>query len=192
MNTEEIMDVKDWAQQTFSPCQLGDRRRSQRAVQAATHRAANPSASLPAQQGNGGEVIALYRLLAQPDVTFEALMQPHWQQTREQISAQPVVLLVQDGTERDLTSHHKMTGLGPVGTGGGYGLVLQTVLAIVAESREVLGCASQEVFVRQPIPAGETRSKRRQRAERATDVWMRLVSRSPWTGCGVTGRLAPS
>ncbi|HLZ62707.1 MAG TPA: IS4 family transposase, partial [Ktedonosporobacter sp.] len=67
--------------------------------------------------------------------------------------------------------------LGPVGNGGGHGLLLQTVLAVVPESREVLGCASQEVFVRQPIPAGETRSKRRQRTERETDVWMRLVSR---------------
>lgn len=31
--------------------------------------------------------------------------------------------------------------------------------------------------MRQPIPVGETRSKRRQRAERETDVWMRLVTR---------------
>jgi Transposase DDE domain len=43
-------------------------------------------------------------------------------------------------------------------------------------SREVLGCAMQEPFVRIPIPPGETRSQRRQRAERETDVWMRLVA----------------
>ena len=35
----------------------------------------------------------------------------------------------------------------------------------------------QEPFVRSPAPAGETRSKRRQRTERETDVWMRLVRR---------------
>jgi len=55
--------------------------------------------------------------------------------------------------------------------------LLQTVLAVLPHSREVLGCAMQEAFVRLPIPTGETRSKRRQRAERETDGWMRLVNR---------------
>src|SRR5262249_53072231 len=91
------------------------------------------------------------------DVTFEALMQPHWQQTRQQIERQPVVRLLQDGTELDLSSHHKMTGLGPKGLGTTRGLLLQTVLAVLPESRQVLGCATQELFVRQPIPTGETR-----------------------------------
>src|SRR2546430_9998249 len=99
MNTEEILDAHLWAQQTFGTCQLGDRRRSHRAVQAAVHMAINPSASLPAQQGGWGEVIAVYRLIDQSDVTFEALMQPHWQQTRQQVGIQPVVLPVQAGTE---------------------------------------------------------------------------------------------
>jgi hypothetical protein len=139
--------------------------------------AQDPSASLPAQMKTWKEVIALYRLLDEPDVTFEALMHPHFQQTRQQIEAHPVVLLVQDGTELDLSTHRQMTGLGPIGNGTTSGLLLQTVLAIDPRSRTVLGCAMQEAFVRTPIPAGETRSKRRQRAERETDVWMRLVKR---------------
>jgi hypothetical protein len=52
---------------------------------------------------------------------------------------------------------------------------VQTVLAVLPESGEVLGCAIQEPFVRIPAPVAETRSKRRQRTERETDVWMRLV-----------------
>lgn len=104
-------------------------------------------------------------------------MQPHWQQTRKQIEARPAVLLVQDTTEVDLTQHPKTTGVGQIGDGRGRGLYLQTVLALVPETGEVLGCAMQEPFVRTPAPAGETRSKRRQRTERETDVWMRLVPR---------------
>lgn len=177
MNTQELLDPECWAKKTFGPSQLKDIRRTGRAVKAATRMAENASASLPAQMHTWKDVMALYRLLDEPDVTFEALMQPHWQQTREQFSVHPVVLLVQDGTELDLSSHQKMTGLGPIGKGTTFGLLLQTVLAVLPESREVLGCAMQELFVRQPIPTGETRSKRRQRAERETDVWMRLVSR---------------
>jgi hypothetical protein len=39
-------------------------------------------------------------------------MQPHWQQTREQSEARPVVLLIQDTTEVDLSHHPKTQGLG--------------------------------------------------------------------------------
>ncbi len=177
MNTQELLDPECWAKKTFGPSQLKDIRRTGRAVKAGTRIAENASASLPAQMHTWKDVIALYRLLDEPDVTFEALMQPHWQQTREQVAAHPVVLLVQDGTELDLSRHHTMTGLGPIGKGTTRGLLLQTVLAVLPQSREVLGCATQEAFVRLPIPTGETRSKRRQRAERETDVWMRLVSR---------------
>lgn len=104
-------------------------------------------------------------------------MQPHWQQTREQIEKKPLVLLVQDTTEVDLSHRPKMEGLGQVGNERGRGLYLQTVLAVLPEGGEVLGCAMQEPFVRIPAPVAETRSQRRQRAERETDVWMRLVMR---------------
>ncbi len=60
-------------------------------------------------------------------------MQPHWQHTREQIVSQAVVLLVQDGTELDLSSHGKMTGLRHIGQGTTSGLLLQTVLAVLPE-----------------------------------------------------------
>ena len=104
-------------------------------------------------------------------------MQPHWQQTREQIEIRPLVLLVQDTSEVDLSHHPKTRGLGHVGNERGRGLYLQTVLAILPESGEVLGCAMQEPFVRTRAPAAETRSKCRQRTERETDVWMRQVTR---------------
>jgi hypothetical protein len=175
MNTQDLLDPERWARKTFGASQLKDIRRTGRAVKAATKIAENTSASLPVQMQTWKDVIALDRLLEEPDVTFEALMHPHIQHTREQIAAHAVVLLVQDTTELNLSSHLKMEGLGPIGQGTTRGLLLQTVLAVLPERREVLGCAMQEAFVRIPIPAGETRSKRRQRTERETDVWMRQV-----------------
>jgi hypothetical protein len=63
-----------------------------------------------------------------------------------------------------LSHHPKTTGLGQVGNERGRGLYLQTVLAVRAESGQVMGCAMQEPFVRTPAPQGETRDQRRQRA----------------------------
>jgi hypothetical protein len=68
-------------------------------------------------------------------------MQPHWQQTREQIETRPVVLLVQDTTEVDLSHHPTTRGLGQEGLERGRGLYLQTVLAVLPETGQVLGCA---------------------------------------------------
>ena len=93
-------------------------------------------------------------------------MKPHWHHTREQVEQRQVVLLVQDTTEVDLSHHPNTTGLGQVSNERGRGLYLQTVLVIVPPSREVVGCALQEPWVRTPAPPGETRSQRRQRSQR--------------------------
>ncbi len=175
MNTQELLDPKSWAERTFGSVQLHDLRRTRRAVQAVTKLAENPLGSLPAQMHTWKETKALYRLLDEPDVTFAALMQPHFQQTREQALSSPVVLLVQDTTDIDLSHRHKISGVGQIGNERGRGFFVQTVLAVRPQTREVLGCMTQEPFVRIPAPDGEQRSQRRKRDARETDVWMRQV-----------------
>ena len=166
MNTQELLDPKSWAERTFGSAQLHDMRRTRRAVQAATNLAENPLGSLPAQMQTWKETKALYRLLDEPDVTFAALLQPHLQQTRDQAKSSPVVLLVQDTTDIDLSHRHKISGVGHIGNERGRGFFVQTVLAVHPQTREVLGCMAQESFVRIPAHAGEQRYQRRKREER--------------------------
>jgi hypothetical protein len=175
MNTQDLLDPKSWAERTFGGVQLHDRRRTRRAVQAATNLAENPLGSLPAQMHTWKETKALYRLLDEPDVTFAALMQPHFQQTREQATSSPVVLLVQDTTDIDLSHRRKISGVGQIGNERGRGFFVQTVLGVRPQTREVLGCMAQEPFVRIPAPEGEQRHQRLKREERETDVWIRQV-----------------
>src|SRR5438128_5827771 len=175
MTTQELLDPKSWAERTFGDVQLHDLRRTRRAGQAASKLAENPLGSLPAQMQTWKETKALYRLLDEPDVTCAALMQPHLQQTREQANASPVVVLVQDTTDIDLSYRRKISGVGQIGNERGRGFFVQTVLAVRPGTREVLGCMAQEPFVRIPAPQGEQRHQRRKREERETDVWMRQV-----------------
>jgi hypothetical protein len=102
------------------------------------------------------ETKAVYRLLDEPDVTFAALMQPHLQQTREQATSAPVVLMVQDTTDIDLSHRRKISGVGQIGNERGRGFFVQTVLAVRPQTREVLGCMAQEPFVRIPAPKART------------------------------------
>src|ERR1051326_8385789 len=175
METVQLLQPDQWAEQTFGQVQLRDRRRTRRAVKAASGMARDPAASLPKQQQSWKAVKALYLLLDEADVTFEALMDPHWQQTRVRMQAEALVLLVQDTTTLELSDHALMTGLGPIDNTSGQGLLLQTVLAVVPETLAVLGCLVQQPFVRIPAPPKEQRYQRRHREQRETDIWMRLV-----------------
>src|SRR2546421_12743782 len=152
MNTQALLDPKSWAEQTFGGVQLHDKRRTRRTVQAASSLAENPLGSLPAQMHTWKETKAWYRLLDEPDVTFAALMQPHFQQTREQALCSPVVLLVQDTTDIDLSHRHKISGVGQIGNERGRGFFGQSVLAVRPDTREGLGGMVHDTLVRVPAP----------------------------------------
>jgi hypothetical protein len=177
MKTTELLDPQSWAEQTYAKARLHDLRRTKRVIMSAAQMAREPSASLPKQLPTWKEVKALYRLLDEEDVSFEALMQPHWEQTAALLPHRAVTLLVQDTTSLDLSAHSRMSGVGQVGKGNGRGLLLQTVLAVDPTSETVLGCIAQEPFVRILKPEGEQPHQRRGREKRETDVWMYLVER---------------
>jgi hypothetical protein len=132
-------------------------------------------ASLPAQMQTWKGTKALYRLLDEPDVTFEELMRPHFERTRERASSTALTLLVQDTTDIDLSHRGKISGVGQIGNERGRGFFVQSVLAVHPPCREVLGCIVQEPFVRTPAPQGEQRHQRLKRQTRETDVWIRQV-----------------
>src|SRR5216683_1232373 len=169
-----VMSPKTWAQATFGEVRLGDERRTRRAVSLAEAIAREPNVSLPKQLSEPKEVKATYRFLQSAQVSYEALLRPHVQQTREQCEQQPVVLLVQDTTELDYQPHRQTSGLGPIGNGRHQGFLLQTVLAVDPPTGELLGIAHQEPFVRKPAPKGERYSERVHR-ERESQVWERAV-----------------
>jgi hypothetical protein len=174
MNASTLLSALQWAEDTFGNVRLGDQRRTERAVAIASAIAHNPAASLPAQMQDDAATEAAYRFLQMPKVSYEQLIEPHVAQTRAQASQQPQVLLIQDTTEVDYQQHPTTTGLGPIGNGSHHGYLVQSVLAVVPQSREVLGLMHQEPFLRQPAPKGETRREREQR-QRESQVWERSV-----------------
>jgi hypothetical protein len=174
METSTLLSAQCWAEQTFGAVRLGHRSRGERAVTMAAAIAADPMASLPKQMGSEAGLHGAYRFLQTPDVSYEHLIQPHVQQTREAMSQPERVLLIQDTTEVDYQQHPSTTGLGPIGNGTHHGYLLQSVLAVVPSTRQVLGLAHQEPLLRQPAPQRETKRQREQR-ERESQVWQRSV-----------------
>ena len=172
---EILLEPGRWAEATFGSVQLGDPRRSRRAVAIAEALASEPGASLPKQLHDPAALEATYRFLHSGAVSYDELLLPHLQHTREQMGQAGRVLLIQDTTEVDYQHHCTTTGLGPIGNGSHHGFLLQSVLAVLPASRQVLGLAHQEPFLRQPAPKGETKWQREQRQQRESQVWERSV-----------------
>ncbi len=181
MEIATLLDPVAWVRQTFASVKLGDKRREKRLLVLAREMVQAPEKSLPKQLHNHWAPLkAAYRLFESSAVSFGALSAPHWQQTQEEAKQQEgVVLMVQDTTELDYGYESATQGLGPIGNGTHVGFFLQTVLAVRAANREVLGIAAQEPFVREPAPGRgkgkKESSQQRKNRERESGVWLRGV-----------------
>ena len=72
-----------WAQREFGSAQLGDARRTKRLVQAAAALVERPQGTLPGTFSSWAELKAAYRLFANDDATYEKIIGPHWEHTRQ-------------------------------------------------------------------------------------------------------------
>src|ERR1700760_4535175 len=149
-----ILGPQAWAQRQFGEAELGDNRRTRRAVAYAAAAAAGPSLSVPQQCGGKWKrTKGAYRLFDQPQASFDRLQEPHRRLTLAEASTRRVVLWPSDTTT--LSYDHPAThGLGPTATKGrGQGMLLHSTLAVdvsggMDASPFVLGLGHQQVWKR--------------------------------------------
>jgi hypothetical protein len=159
-----------WAEQNFASCQLGDQRRTRRAVHYAALVAAKPEGSTPQQVEKWSDLKAIYGMLANEDVTFAALTQPHFELTRRQCRQQRHVLLLDDTTEVSFNHRAKIEGLGMLQHEQQQGFLLHSSLALDAATDEVLGLAGQTIRHRRRVKR-EHANRRLQREDRESRLW---------------------
>jgi len=179
MTINDFDDPAQWAEQQWGQAQLGDQRRTRRAVRLGSALAAQPAQSLPMQTGSWGDLKAAYRLLNEPDVTYQKLSAKHWDATRRGAggSQQGTMLFVQDTTELDFTPHWQTQGLGLIGNAQGRGFLLHSCLAVLPHpaNPQVQGLAAQVAWTRTAVKKGsESRHQRRYRRTEF-DVWAETV-----------------
>jgi hypothetical protein len=150
-----------WAEAQFAACELADTRRTKRLVKMAAQVVDNPAGSLPDQMQGWGDLKAAYRLCDRPEVTFEAIATPHWQQTRQRPPGR--YLLLADTTELDFGVHRAIPGVGPTGNGGGRGFLLHSALMVDAASHELVGLAGQAIHYRKETPRRGTAAAAKRR-----------------------------
>jgi len=161
-------DVHEWAEAQFGQCELGDARRSARAVAVAAIMASNPSVS-PNEACKGDEAAkeGLYRFLRNDSIEPKALDEGPCQYTAEQCRDR-TILAVQDTSTLSFP-HEVRHLLGELG--GTRGFVVHSVLALDAETREILGLLDQQRWSRPDVRPGKKQRKKLSYEEKESYKW---------------------
>ena len=167
-----------WAQHEFAFAKLGDSRRNKRLVKIAANLAAHPGGTLPQAFRDWAELKAAYRFFGQSGVTFQRVLAPHLEGTRQSCRQPGEYLLIEDTTLLDYSRHRATEGRGVIGDG----FELHGALAVRIESWTlaqrpegvVVGLFGQQCRRPQPAPKGETRGQRLSRS-RKSQSWAAAI-----------------
>ena len=165
---------KGFGQRNFGGADLGDQRRSKRLPELVDEMVRHPGGTLPQKLPRAEDLEAFYRLCDADDVTHEAVMTPHRQETLQFLqTSDHFVLAIHDGTELDYTTHTSLKeDLGQLGNGHHRGYLAQNTLVVDPQNRVVIGLANQILHVRPYVIKGETQAEKRQRESRESLLWL--------------------
>jgi hypothetical protein len=175
--------VVPWVLREMKTADLKDKRLNNRLKEVLSQLGGHPTASIPAACGGHAEMTAAYRLFDNDNATFQAILQPHIDTTRQRIVTHPVVLLVQDTSEIDVTRPEaQMVGAGPLDGGARWGALLHPLHAFTPDGTP-LGTVHALAWVRDQAGERSHSLSRGQRAatpieEKESYRWVEAIRRA--------------
>lgn len=157
----ELANVDPWVEEGMKYLELGEKRLEQRLVQIISDFSRHPTASIPEFCGDWAATKATYAFLKNPTGGTERILLAQCQATLERIKAYRLILILQDTTSYDFSTHLHTKGLGPLENEKCLGFFTHTALAATPDSIP-LGLLAQHSWVRDEQEMGK-RDQRHQR-----------------------------
>lgn len=153
--------MNDWIEDEFRAVNLGDQRLNQRLRLLLARKWATPQASLSAACQGHKEVVAASRFFNNEKATQEQILAPHRAALLERIRTgeHRRVLLVQDTSECDYTTHKKLEGTGPLSSQDRRGFFAHNHLVITPE-RVPLGLWDTAIEARDDAEHGKAAERK--------------------------------
>lgn len=174
----EIVEATNWCEKELAGVNLGDKRLNVRLVDTAAKLTAQPLAPINQACDDWADTKASYRLFRNEKAKPDEILGPHQERTQERMQSYPLVLVVQDTSYLNYSSHPKTKGLGPIGTEeqGLLGLVMHTTLALTPTGLP-LGVLAQDIWARPTDAELLSESERRQRPieEKESYKWLQAL-----------------
>lgn len=165
-----------WAASELHSVDFNDLRLSKRLFRLVDDLAAHPTASIPQACGSWTATKGAYRFLDSQPVTPKAIRSAHQHSTLARLALQTTVLVIQDTTELDFTSHPATTELGYLDHPKHRGLKVHSALAATTEGLP-LGLLHQEVWTRDLATLGKKHQRaKRETAEKESQRWLTALS----------------
>ncbi len=159
-----LESLDSWVLDEMKTANLKDQRLNHRLAVVLAQLGERPTASIPAACGGHAEMTAAYRLFDNGKATLTSILQPHREATRRRVAQQPVVVLVQDTTEVDVTRpEQQVAGAGPLDGGARWGALLHPLHAFTPDGTP-LGTLHARAWVRDDEKVGCAALSRAQRA----------------------------
>jgi hypothetical protein len=164
-----------WVDNELHDVQLGDARRSARLRQIVHALAAQPEVSVPMACGSWAATKGVYRFWASPRVSATAIRAAHRRRTVERTLLHRTVLVVQDTTTLDFSTHQATHGLGPLSgpdLANLCGLYLHSSLCVSPDGVP-LGLIDQHMWARDRARWGQGhRAKERATVDKESQRWL--------------------
>jgi hypothetical protein len=183
-------DPSDWIEEEFGSAALGDKRLVERLMQLGESFFAMPVANIPQACGTKAAAKAAYRFFDNDQISMGAILAPHFEATEQRVRNQEVVLVVQDTSSLNYTSHPLTEGLGPINTIGdkSIGLLLHDTMAFTPEGTP-LGLLDVQCWARDKAEAGSRHDRHSKPIEEKESIkWLKsyravceVQARSPHT-----------
>lgn len=157
---------------------LGDKRLDKRCNQLIDLFVKKPTMSIPEACGTWKSTKAAYRFFTNDSVNPDNILQAHFQQTKQKIKeTDGIILVAQDTTDIDYTTHHRAQGLGYLQGEHLFGIKVHTGLAI-SERGIPLGLLSQKRYIRDIGEFGKRRmpmKHKRAQEDIESNRWLEAV-----------------
>ncbi len=142
----------DWAEREYGRTGHTDGRVRRRIVDMGRAWLKNMGEDLPVIFPAKAEQKAAYRLLSNPRISMEHVLDPHSEATADRCRAEPVVLAIQDTTALNYTGLEATKGLAGIGGGGkgSVGILAHAGLAVTPEGRPLGLFAMDAAFREDP------------------------------------------
>lgn len=157
---------------------LGDKRLNNRFSQLIDQFMKKPTASIPQACSNWKSTKAAYRFFSNKSVDPDKILKAHYSETQKRIDTTTgVVLVAQDTTDCDYSTHFRTKGLGYLQGERLFGIKMHSALAI-SERGTPLGLLSQKRWIRDIGEFGKRRMKgkeKRTMEEKESNRWLTTV-----------------
>lgn len=170
-------ESRSWCEEEWAEIDIGDKRLNERVKEVATKMSSQPTVPLNQACEDWAETKGAYRLFNNEKVTSEKIRKPHQEKTKERMRSYERVLVPQDTSLLDFSSHKKTEGLGPIGTKEQdiKGLVMHSALAMTEQGMP-LGVLSQKIWARSEVEEEMTKAQKQKRPIEEKESYKWLVA----------------